>query len=230
MENEETVEDILRKHDLEEAIFILRRQLDKEEKEREALGFTTSCEPSKQPRPSSKRKASKWIGAKIGRNQKIILHLLNKYAKTTNQLKREFTDILYQLPTRDEEERAEMLFWQALRQLENRGLVKTRCPPVERGRREKIVEITETAKDFIFYRKPTDLENFVVRVLNQKIIDRKKTVTNEEIIHELAKMGIGGPHVNSTSVGRILNKYAFRMRTRKGALYHLFGVRIPPAR
>jgi hypothetical protein len=219
MAKKESVEEILRKHDLEEAELILRKQLDEEKGNIEM--------PT--PRPPAKRKMTKWIGAKLGQNQQIILQLLRERRdKPKRTLQLEFTTALYpDGVSPGNRKKAKMLFDQAIRLLKHRQLIKTTCPPVARGRKVTIIELTEPARDFAFYRKPAVLENLVIKLLNEKIAAKQKTITTEEVLHELAKQGIHGAHINYTKIGRTLGKYLVRVHTEKGSLYHLFSVPIP---
>jgi hypothetical protein len=221
----ETVEDILQKHDSEEAELILRKQLNEEEKE--------EIETPKL-RPQAKRKMTKWIGAKLGRNQQLILQLLRaRKDKPKKTLLREFTDALFPAEaTPADRKKAQMLFEQALRLLKRRGLVKTTCPPVasEHDRKATIVELTEPARDFAFYRKPACLENLVIKILNKKIAAKQQTVKTGEILNALSEQGVGGQHINPQKIGRILGKYLVRVHIEKGSLYHLFSVPIPLSR
>ena len=222
MAKKESVEEILRKHDLEKAELILRKQLNEEEK-----GETEIPTP---PRPPAKRKTTKWIGAKLGQNQQIILQLLRERRdKPKKTLQLEFTTALYpDAVSLENRKKAKMLFDQAIRLLKRRQLIKTTCPViVRRGRKATIVELTGPARDFAFYRKPLVLENFVIKILNEKIAAKQKTITAEEVLHELAKQGINGPRVNYNKIGRILGRYTVRVHTRKGNLYHLFSAPIP---
>jgi hypothetical protein len=220
----ETVEDILQKYDLEEAELL--KKLNEEEK-----GKTETPTP---PRPPAKRKTTKWIGAKIGRNQQLILQLLRaRKDKPKKTLLREFTDALFPAEgTPADRKKAQMLFEQALRLLKRRGLVKTTCPPVarEHDRKATIVEITGPARDFAFYRKPACLENLVIKILNEKIAAKQQTVKTGEILNALSEQGVYGPHINPQKIGRILGKYLVRVHIEKGSLYHLFSVPIPLSR
>lgn len=221
MAKEESVEDILRKHDLEEAELILRKQLDQEEREKTE---------TPKPRPQAKRTMTKWIGAKLGLNQQIILQLLRERRdKPKRTLQLEFTAALYpDVVSPENRKKAKMLFDQAIRLLKRRQLIRTTCPViVRRGRKATIVEITEPARYFTFYRKPAALENLVIKLLNEKIAAKQKTITTGEVIHELAQQGINGLHINTTKIGRILGQYNFRVHTEKGSLYHLFSAPIP---
>jgi len=228
MAKKESVEDILRKHDLEEAELILRKQLDQEEKE--------ETEMPKPPRPPAKRKTTKWASAKLGRNQQIILQLLReKKDKLKNTLLLEFTTTLYPAGVSlENRKKAKMLFNQALRPLKHRNLIE--ITHTIKGKENVPIEakiaLSEPARD-PFYRKPAILrnravlENLVLEIVNKKIAAKQKTITTEEVLHELATRGINGPHVNSQKIGRILGKYLFRVHTEKGSVYHLFSVPIP---
>jgi hypothetical protein len=124
--------------------------------------------------------------------------------------------------------KAKMLFDQALRLLKRRQLIKTTCPViVRRGRKATIVELTGPARDFAFYRKPLVLENFVIKILNEKIAAKQQTVKTGEILNALSKQGVGGQHINPQKIGRILGRYTTKVHTEKGSLYHLFSVPIP---
>jgi hypothetical protein len=226
----ETVKDILRKHDLEKAELILRKQLDQEEKEREMRKLNPNYEPPKPPRPPAKRKMTKWIGAKLGRNQQLILQLLRERKdKPKKTLQLEFTAALYpDGVSLENRKKAKMLFDQALRLLKRRQLIKTTCPViVRRGRKATIVELTGPARDFAFYRKPLVLENLVIKLLNEKIAAKQQTVKTGEILNALSEQGVGGQHINPQKIGIILGKYLVRIHTEKGSLYHLFSVPIP---
>jgi len=222
MVKRESIEDILRKHDLEEAELILRKQLDQEEKE--------ETEMPKPPRPPAKRTMTKWASAKLGRNQQIILQLLRERRdKPKRTLQLEFTMALYpDGVSPGNRKKAKMLFDQAIRLLKRRQLIKTTCPViVRRGRKATIVELTGPARDFAFYRKPLVLENFVIKILNEKIAAKQQTVKTGEILNALSKQGVGGQHINPQKIGRILGRYTTKVHTEKGSLYHLFSVPIP---
>jgi len=220
MAKKESIEDILKRHDLEEAVLILRRQLDQEEREKTEMP---------KPRPPAKRRTTKWIGAKLGLNQQIILQLLRERRdKPKRTLQLEFTTALHpEGVSLENRKKAKMLFEQALRLLKRRQLIRTTCPVVEKGRKATVVELTEPARDFTFYRKPAALENLVIKLLNEKIAAKQKTITTKEVIQELAQQGINGLHINTTKIGRILGQYNFRVHTEKGSLYHLFSAPIP---
>ena len=137
-------------------------------------------------------------------------------------IQRKFAEALYPgLMTSKEEKRAKLLFNQAIRQLKNRGLVKTSSPTPASGRRLTILELTEPARNIIFDRKPAMLENLVVAILNEKIKAKQKTVTTEEVITDLAKRKIISPYINTNRIGRILSRYAKRKHTKKGNIFQL---------
>jgi len=223
MVKKELIEDILRKHDLEEAVLILRRQLDKEEEiENEMRKLNPNYEPPKPPRSPAKRKYTNQASAKLGKNQQLVIQLLRGPEGVKQTIQRKFAEALYPgMITSKEEKRAKLLFNQAVRQLKNRGLVRTSSPTPASGRRLTILELTEPARNIIFDRKPTILENLVVGILNEKIRAKKKTVTSEEIITDLAKRKIISPYINTNRVGRILSRYAKREHTKKGNVYQL---------
>jgi len=223
MANKESIENILRKHDLEEAVLILRRQLDKEEeKEREVRKLNPNYEPPKPPRPPSKRKITKCLSAKLGKNQQLVIQLLRGPEGVKQIVQRKFAEALYPgVMTSKEEKRAKLLFNQAIRQLKNRGLVTTSSPTPASGRRVTILELTEPARPLIVARKPVVLENLVIKMINERIKVGKKTITSEEVFRELGKQMITGPHVNQNSIGRILARYTKRKHTKKGSIYQL---------
>jgi len=223
MAKKESIEDILRKHDLEEAVLILRRQLDKEEeKEREMRKLNPNYEPPKLPRPPAKRKYTNQASAKLGKNQQLLIQLLRGPEGVKQIIQRKFAETLYPgLITSEEEKRAKLLFDQAIRQLKNRGLVKTSSPTPASGRRVTILELTEPARTLIVKRKPVVLENLVIRIINKWIKAGRKTITSEEVFRELGKQMITGSHVNQNSIGRILARYTKRKHTKKGNVYQL---------
>jgi len=223
MANKESIENILRKHDLEEAVLILRKQLDKEEEiENEMRKLNPNYEPLKPPRPPAKRKYTNQASAKLGKNQQLVIQLLRGPEGVKQIIQRKFAEALYPgLMTSKEEKRAKLLFDQAIRQLKNRGLVKTSSPTPASGKRVTILELTEPASTLIVKRKPVVLENFVVKIINKKIKAGKKIFTSEEVVHELDKQIITGPHVNQNSIGRILARYTKRKHTKKGNIYQL---------
>jgi len=223
MVKKELIEDILKRHDLEEAVLILRKQLDKEEQiENEMRKLNPNYEPLKPPRPPAKRKSTKCVSAKLGKNQQLLIQLLRGPEGVKQIIQRKFAEALYPgLITSEEEKRAKLLFDQAIRHLKNRGLLKTSSPTPASGRRLTILELTEPARNIIFDRKPTILENLVVEILNEKIRAKKKTVTSEEIITDLAKRKIISPYINTNRIGRILIRYARRKHTKKANIYQL---------
>ena len=155
MANKESIENILRRHDLEEAVLILRRQLDKEEEiENEMRKLNPNYDPSKPPRPPAKRTMTKWASAKLGRNQQIILLLLRERKdKLKKTLQLEFTTALYPAGVSvANRKKAKMLFDQALRLLKRRNLIKATHTRKEKVRAEAIIAIREPARDISFYR------------------------------------------------------------------------------
>jgi len=223
MAKNESIEDILRKHDLEEAVLILRRQLDKEEeKETELRKLNPNYEPPKPPRPPAKRKYDNQTSAKLGKNQQLVVQLLRGPEGVRQTIQRKFAEALYPgLMTREEEKRAKLLFNQAIRRLKNRGLVTTSSPTPASGRCVTILELTEPARSLIVARKPVVLENLVVKMINERIKAGKETITSEEVFRELGKQMITGPHVNQNNIGRILARYTKRKHTKKGNIYQL---------
>ena len=221
MVKRESIEDILRKHDLEEAELILRKQLDQEEKE--------ETEMPKPPRPPAKRTMTKWTSAKLGRNQQLIVMLLKeKKDKLKKTLLLEFTATLHpDGVSLENRKKAKMLFDQALRLLKRRNLIKATHTRKEKARAEAIIAIREPARDISFCRQSTVLKNVVIKILNEKIAAKQQTVKTGEILNALSKQGVGGQHINPQKIGRILSKYLVRVHTEKGSVYHLFSVPIP---
>jgi hypothetical protein len=223
MAKKESIEDILRRHDLEEAELILREQLDKEEEnENEMRKLNPNYEPLKPPRPPAKRKYTNQASAKLGKNQQLVIQLLRGPEGVKQIIQRKFAEALYPgLMTSKEEKRAKLLFNQAIRQLKNRGLVTTSSPTPASGRRLTILELTEPARTLIVKRKPVVLENLMIRIVNEWIKAGRKTITSEEIIADLAKSKIISPYINTNRIGRILSRYAKRKHTKKCNIYQL---------
>ena len=173
--------------------------------------------------PAKRRTLTRRVGAKLGRNQNLILFLLRKHPLPAAALLEQFTLALFPAPVLPEQSRrAKMLLRQAVRMLKRRKLVKIdeACLALSR-RHDKTVQLTEEGHDLSYCRKAAALENIIANLLNRHLQHGERAVTTAGILEELAQAGVSGPNVNATRVGRILRKYGHRTKTHGKRVYLL---------